>query len=66
MSDFPPPSPVQSGALETPETTEIHQLGPDALWKPRVNPWIIAACVALAAFMEVLEVVADSLAIEMP
>ena len=29
--------------------------GPGALWKPRVNPWIIAATVALAAFMEVLD-----------
>ena len=27
----------------------------DATWKPRVNPWIIAATVALAAFMEVLD-----------
>jgi DHA2 family multidrug resistance protein len=27
----------------------------DANWKPRVNPWIIAATVALAAFMEVLD-----------
>jgi MFS transporter, DHA2 family, multidrug resistance protein len=26
-----------------------------ALWKPRVNPWLIAATVALAAFMEVLD-----------
>jgi len=26
-----------------------------AQWKPRVNPWIIAATVALAAFMEVLD-----------
>jgi DHA2 family multidrug resistance protein len=26
-----------------------------ALWKPRVNPWAIAATVALAAFMEVLD-----------
>ena len=24
-------------------------------WKPRVNPWIIAGTVALAAFMEVLD-----------
>ncbi|HXM68620.1 MAG TPA: hypothetical protein VN911_17970 [Candidatus Acidoferrum sp.] len=24
-------------------------------WKPRVNPWVIAATVALAAFMEVLD-----------
>jgi DHA2 family multidrug resistance protein len=27
----------------------------DAQWKPRVNPWLIAATVALAAFMEVLD-----------
>src|ERR1035441_6949242 len=29
--------------------------GPGVLWKPRANPWIIAATVALAAFMEVLD-----------
>jgi DHA2 family multidrug resistance protein len=28
---------------------------PDARWKPRVNPWLIAATVAMAAFMEVLD-----------
>ncbi len=28
---------------------------PVAQWKPRVNPWLIAATVALAAFMEVLD-----------
>jgi DHA2 family multidrug resistance protein len=28
---------------------------PSARWKPRVNPWFIAATVALAAFMEVLD-----------
>jgi DHA2 family multidrug resistance protein len=27
----------------------------DKQWKPRVNPWLIAATVALAAFMEVLD-----------
>ena len=27
----------------------------EQIWKPRVNPWIIAATVALAAFMEVLD-----------
>ena len=31
------------------------QEGSSAVWKPRVNPWIIAATVALAAFMEVLD-----------
>jgi len=34
---------------------EIEQGGPGAVWKPRVNPWIIAMTVALAAFMEVLD-----------
>jgi DHA2 family multidrug resistance protein len=28
---------------------------PETAWKPRVNPWLIAATVALAAFMEVLD-----------
>ena len=28
---------------------------PTAAWKPRVNPWLIAMTVALAAFMEVLD-----------
>ena len=55
MSDFPPPSSGQPGAPETPRTMEIQQPGPSALWKPRVNPWIVAACVALAAFMENLD-----------
>ena len=27
----------------------------EALWQPKVNPWIIAASVSLAAFMEVLD-----------
>jgi DHA2 family multidrug resistance protein len=30
-------------------------LAQNALWKPRVNPWLIAVTVALAAFMEVLD-----------
>jgi DHA2 family multidrug resistance protein len=28
----------------------------DATWRPRHNPWLIAAAVTLAAFMEILEV----------
>ena len=31
------------------------QAGAEKQWKPRVNPWLIAATVALAAFMEVLD-----------
>jgi hypothetical protein len=29
--------------------------GDSTQWKPRSNPWLIAATVALAAFMEVLD-----------
>jgi MFS transporter, DHA2 family, multidrug resistance protein len=28
---------------------------PDATWRPRHNPWLIAATVTLAAFMEILD-----------
>ena len=28
---------------------------PERAWKPKFNPWIIAATVAIAAFMEVLD-----------
>jgi len=38
-----------------PKTMEMQQYGADARWKPRVNPWLIAMTVALAAFMEVLD-----------
>lgn len=31
------------------------QASQDSQWKPRVNPWLIASTVALAAFMEVLD-----------
>jgi DHA2 family multidrug resistance protein len=34
---------------------ETEQHGPGVRWKPRVNPWLIAMTVALAAFMEVLD-----------
>jgi len=36
--------------MENPNTAALH-----AQWKPRVNPWLIAMTVALAAFMEVLD-----------
>ena len=42
--------PVASASPSTPEQQKAA-----AAWKPRVNPWIIAATVALAAFMEVLD-----------
>ena len=31
------------------------KVGTSAQWKPKSNPWLIAATVALAAFMEVLD-----------
>src|SRR5271163_1503937 len=31
------------------------EVGSSGRWKPHVNPWLIAATVALAAFMEVLD-----------
>ena len=54
MSDFKPTSPGNAGPASEPRPSNLEQsLG--APWKPRVNPWIIAATVALAAFMEVLD-----------
>ena len=47
--EFPAPS------HKPPLAPTLTVQGPGALWKPRVNPWIIAATVALAAFMEVLD-----------
>ena len=49
MADTNPPA-----AAGAPVTVENPNPAPVA-WKPRVNPWLIAATVALAAFMEVLD-----------
>jgi DHA2 family multidrug resistance protein len=49
---------TSESALTAPgSTTEKTVVNPDAhaAWKPRTNPWLIAATVALAAFMEVLD-----------
>jgi DHA2 family multidrug resistance protein len=45
----------KAGPAATPESIEVQQHAANALWKPRVNPWVIALTVALAAFMEVLD-----------
>jgi len=47
-----PPTPQRAAA-----STTVQNPNADAhtAWKPRVNPWLIAATVALAAFMEVLD-----------
>ncbi|MGA2350291.1 MAG: DHA2 family efflux MFS transporter permease subunit [Terracidiphilus sp.] len=54
MPDFEAPLPA-AGPAAAPTSIEVQQPGSSALWKPRVNPWIIAMTVALAAFMEVLD-----------
>src|SRR5580704_5960873 len=41
--------------MATAETIAEPKLIAQERWRPRVNPWIIAATVALAAFMEVLD-----------
>jgi DHA2 family multidrug resistance protein len=46
--------PVPAGAAPA-KTMENPNAAAMAQWKPRVNPWLIAATVALAAFMEVLD-----------
>ncbi len=51
LADAASLSPGRAGAAETTVANPDAQ----ALWKPRVNPWAIAATVALAAFMEVLD-----------
>ncbi|MGD0730095.1 MAG: DHA2 family efflux MFS transporter permease subunit [Terracidiphilus sp.] len=48
--ESPPPSSAGPG-----KTLDNPQSGPAVAWKPRVNPWLIAMTVALAAFMEVLD-----------
>ncbi|HWG20244.1 MAG TPA: DHA2 family efflux MFS transporter permease subunit [Terracidiphilus sp.] len=47
----------EAHATETAAPPAGPALNPDlhAQWKPRTNPWLIAATVALAAFMEVLD-----------
>ena len=52
MSEFDPASPDPAGAGTT---LDYPQPGLTSRWKPRVNPWLIAVTVALAAFMEVLD-----------
>src|SRR5579872_7138576 len=47
-----PPAP---GGTAQATTVQNPNVGEFAGWKPRVNPWLIAATVALAAFMEVLD-----------
>jgi len=51
-----PDSPAQNRPTESKTVKNPNiSAGAHAQWKPRVNPWAIAATVALAAFMEVLD-----------
>jgi DHA2 family multidrug resistance protein len=52
LSELQPAVPVPAGAATTVANPQPALLTP---WKPRVNPWLIAMTVALAAFMEVLD-----------
>ena len=56
MPELQTEPPVPAGAAQA---TTVVNPSPNAAamaqWKPRVNPWLIAATVALAAFMEVLD-----------
>ncbi len=52
MSELQPAAPPPAGPANTQSNPQPALLTP---WKPRVNPWLIAMTVALAAFMEVLD-----------
>ena len=49
MPELQPTSPAPARHMANPSPIET------TAWKPRVNPWLIAMTVALAAFMEVLD-----------
>jgi DHA2 family multidrug resistance protein len=56
--DSIPDSPGQTGQEQSQSKTMNNpniSSDPHSTWKPRANPWAIAATVALAAFMEVLD-----------
>ena len=49
--------PAEGGGSSGPTTAPLGEarVASAELWKPRVNPWVIAVVVAIAAFMEVLD-----------
>ena len=55
MPELQPASTPPTGAGITVNNPQTGQTGLPGRWKPRVNPWLIAMTVALAAFMEVLD-----------
>ncbi len=52
---MPELEPASTAPADAGITVENPELDLHAAWKPRVNPWLIAMTVALAAFMEVLD-----------
>ena len=46
---------TRSAAVPAPRQIQNPDVTDHSAWKPRVNPWLIAMTVALAAFMEVLD-----------
>jgi DHA2 family multidrug resistance protein len=46
---------LQTASPATAKTAQNPNVADQSAWKPRVNPWLIAMTVALAAFMEVLD-----------
>ena len=56
MSEISTPLPAGAGGAGTVARAPAPAVpAVQAMWKPRTNPWLIAATVALAAFMEVLD-----------
>jgi DHA2 family multidrug resistance protein len=55
LQELQPASPAATGPDSAPRHMANPQPGVPVQWKPRVNPWLIAMTVALAAFMEVLD-----------
>jgi DHA2 family multidrug resistance protein len=55
LPDIEPASTGAASPATAPVSMENPSPGLAAQWKPRVNPWLIAMTVALAAFMEVLD-----------
>jgi DHA2 family multidrug resistance protein len=55
LEELEAPLPALNGTAAKPIEQSSPQSAQNAAWKPRVNPWLIAMTVALAAFMEVLD-----------
>ena len=49
------PDDTESPANSRPEIPASSGATPPLPWRPKVNPWVIAVVVAIAAFMEVLD-----------